>query len=79
MIAGRATIAARIYRGFCINSNGFLRGVRSALFPEMPAFPGYFAIISVEKSSLGALETVPRHSCQAISPQHRDLADISAG
>lgn len=28
MIAGRTSIAARIYRSFCTNGNGFLRGVR---------------------------------------------------
>ena len=28
IIAGRTSIAARIYRSFCTNGNGFLRGVR---------------------------------------------------
>ncbi|TAV88188.1 hypothetical protein ELI02_03545 [Rhizobium leguminosarum] len=32
IIAGRALIAARIYRSFWTNGNGFLRGIRSRLF-----------------------------------------------
>ncbi|MBB2685451.1 hypothetical protein [Rhizobium sp. H4] len=52
MIAGRTSIAARIYRSFCTNGNGFLRGVRIEILsayrhfwteqsPNFSAFPTF--------------------------------------
>ncbi|ACE89898.1 hypothetical conserved protein [Rhizobium etli CIAT 652] len=48
-------IAARIYRNFCTNGNGFLRGVRiEILLPEMSASPRCLARMEPRSSIFGA-------------------------
>ncbi len=55
MIAGRASIAARIYRSFCTNGNGFLRGVRIEISStEMSASPRCLARMEAGSSIFGA-------------------------
>ncbi|MBY2910935.1 hypothetical protein [Rhizobium leguminosarum] len=76
IIAGRTLIAARIYRGFWTNGNGFLRGIRIGFILGVPASSAYFARIGMGRSSLRALQTFSLCVRPEIVPQLNDLSHV---